>query len=289
MKTIAPRRSVLYMPSNNDRAIAKAPSLGADTLILDLEDAVAPEEKSNTRAKLVELVQTQDFGQAERIVRVNGADTQWGEADLRAFANAKIDALCIPKVESMKDVDLVLNILESAGDTSTKLWVMAETPMGVQSVEQIVGASDRICALMMGTSDLMKDLRLPHTVKRQGLLYSLSKCVLAARVAGIDIIDGVFIDLKDDTGFRHSCEQARELGFDGKSVIHPKQIADANEVFGPNNSALEEATEIVEAWEQCKINGDGVTVVRGKLVEALHVEQAQRLLEFQAEIERRAK
>lgn len=284
MNSITPRRSVLYMPSSNDRAISKAPSLGVDTVILDLEDAVALDQKESTRDKLVQVLDSQDFGRSEVVVRVNGPDTEWGESDLRAFANSKANALCIPKVESASDVHNVVQILESSGDTSTSIWVMCETPLGLSNIEQIVKASERICCLMMGTSDLMKDLRIRHSVARQGLIYSLSRSVLAARVANIDIIDGVFVDLKDEAGYRFSCEQARELGFDGKSIIHPKQIADANEIFAPDQEALEEAAEIVDAWNTCEAEGKAVTVVRGKLVEALHVEQAKRLLDFQAAI-----
>ncbi len=287
MSKIIPRRSVLYMPSSNERAIAKASSLDVDAIILDLEDAVAVDQKSNTREKLQQYLETQNFGSAEVIVRVNGPDTSWGESDIRAFANTKADAICIPKVESPKDVERVISLLEAEGDMETQLWVMAETPIGIKNVEEITLSSHRICTLLLGTSDLMKDLRIPHSVERKGLIYSLSKAVLAARVAGIDIIDGVFIDLKDELGFRTSCEQGLELGFDGKSLIHPKQLKDANEVFAPNQSALEEAKEIVDAWKLCESEGSGVTTVRGKLVESLHVEQAQRLLDYQSAIAKR--
>ena len=221
------------------------------------------------------------------VVRVNAPDTPWGEDDIRAFANSKADALCIPKVESLDGLQRVLSILESENDYATQLWVMAETPLGITNINDIVHGSDRICALLMGTSDLTKELRIPHTVDRQGLLYSLSRAVVAARAADIDIIDGVFVDLNDEAGFAMSCKQGRELGFDGKSLIHPKQLAVANTTFAPDSSALEEAKEITDAWAECQAKGQGVTVVRGKLVESLHVEQAQRILAYQAAIDER--
>jgi len=284
MPKIIPRRSALYMPSGNDRAIAKAEHLDADAVILDLEDAVAHDQKESTRSRLLEHLDSRSFGRSEVVVRVNGLDTAWGEADIRAFANKSMNALCLPKVESPETVNQVVALLEELSDMQTQLWVMIETPIGVNNAEQILSASNRICAALLGTSDLMKDLRIPFNVERKGLLYSLSKVVLAARVNGIDVIDGVFIDLEDDTGFRKSCEQGLELGFDGKSLIHPKQLATANEVFGPSAEDIEEAHEIVEAWLQAESEGSGVTVVRGKLVELLHVEQAQRVLAYQQAI-----
>lgn len=285
--TITPRRSVLYIPSNNDRAIAKAATLDVDTVILDLEDAVAVSQKEETREKLLQALHSHDFGGAEIVIRVNALNTPWGEADLRAFANSKANAICIPKVESAEDVHAIIALLEAQGDEKTPLWVMAETPLGIKNIDDIVNAGQRICTLLMGTSDLTKDLRLTHSVDRIGLQYSLSRAVLAARIANIDIIDGVFVDLNDEEGFAKSCKQGLELGFDGKSLIHPRQIAIANETFSPSSNAIEEATEIVEAWEKCQAENSGVTVVRGKLVESLHVEHAIRSLNFHQAISRR--
>lgn len=276
MMTIKPRRSVLYLPASNARAIEKVKSLPVDSVVLDLEDAVAPDAKTWAREALLTALASNDFGRRERVVRINTLETPWGIDDAIAMAASEADAICLPKVEHPGQVHRLIELLDQHGGGNKRLWVMAETPLGLQQVDAIATCSDRIDVLLMGTSDLCKELRIPFSVQREGLQYALQRCVIAARAANIDIIDGVFIDLSDEAGFEQSCQQGRLLGFDGKSVIHPKQLAKANAVFAPAATDVEAARKIVAAWEQ---RGDaGILVVDGKLVEELHVVQAQRNL-----------
>lgn len=276
---IRPRRSVLYMPGSNPRALDKAQQLAADCLIFDLEDAVAPEAKSEARDIICQAISRNDYGSREIIVRVNGLDTEWGAADLQAMACSGADAICLPKVERAMDVAEALRIMDEAGAPATMtLWVMAETPRGVLQVEEVCAASDRISVLMMGTSDLAKDLRVRHTPDRIGFITSLGLCVLAARSQGLDIIDGVQLNLNDDPAYLQSCQQGRDLGFDGKSLIHPGQIAIANQVFGPSEEELLHAEKVIAAWQQAESEGKAVVLVDGRLVESLHVEEACRCM-----------
>ncbi len=285
MKTYRPRRSVLYMPGSNERALEKARSLPADTLILDLEDAVAPEMKLQARALIADAISQGGYGQRELVVRVNALDSCWGEDDVRMVAVSGADALCMPKVESAAEVAATVRLLEAAGAPETlALWVMAETPRGILNIEQVAAAHPRIQVIVMGTSDLAKELRVRHTPARLGLLSSLSLCVLAARANNLEILDGVYLDLDDESGFAASCEQGRDLGFDGKTLIHPKQLATANRVFGPAADELERAQRIVEAWREAEAEGKAVVLVDNKLVEILHVEEAQRLLAINAKL-----
>lgn len=276
---IRPRRSVLYMPGSNPRALEKARQLDADCLVFDLEDAVAPDAKAGAREIIINAIQQGGYANRELVVRVNALDTEWAEADLRAMAKSGADAICLPKVEAAADVHEAIRILDEAGAPQTlTLWVMAETPKGVLNIEEVTAAHDRLTVLMMGTSDLAKDLRVRHTPDRIGFITSLGLCVLAARASGLDIIDGVQLDLNDDAAYRKSCEQGRDLGFDGKSLIHPKQIAAANEVFGPSEEELLRAEKIIEAWKNAEAEGKAVVLVDGRLVENLHVEEARRAL-----------
>ncbi|GAB3379115.1 CoA ester lyase [Spongiibacter taiwanensis] len=276
-----PRRSVLYMPGSNARALEKARSLDADVLILDLEDAVAPDQKEAAREQVKAAVLEGGYGKRQLVVRVNGFDTPWGRADIQAFATLPVSALCLPKVESAAEVHAVVQVLQSAGAPSElKLWAMAETPRGILRVEEVAAAHPRMAALVLGTSDLAKDLRVPHTPSREGLLFSLSRCVAAARAEGLDVFDGVHLDLDDEAGFARSCQQGVELGFDGKTLIHPKQIAPANQYFSPSAEQLARAEKIVAAWDQARQAGKGVVLVDGKLVESLHVEEAQRVMDI---------
>ena len=275
--TIRPRRSVLYMPGSNARALEKARTLPADSLILDLEDAVAPDQKAAAREQVLEAVNAGGYGEREVVVRVNGFDTPWGRDDIVAFANAPIAALCLPKVESASEVNAVVQLLKQENST-LKLWLMAETPRGILNIDEICGADKRNEVIVMGTSDLAKELRVPHTPDRLGMQTSLQLCVLAARAHGLDILDGVYLDIKDETGYAAACEQGVALGFDGKTLIHPSQIEAANKAFAPSAEIIERAGRIVDAWQAAKAEGKAVAVVDGKLVEVLHFEEAKRHL-----------
>ncbi|WP_372865326.1 CoA ester lyase [Spongiibacter sp.] len=284
-----PRRSVLYMPGANSRALQKARSLDADVLILDLEDAVAPAQKLQARQQVLEAIAEGGYGHRELVVRVNGFDTPWGRDDIAAFANAPIAALCLPKVESAAEVRAVVQLLQQQqAPAQLRLWAMAETPRGVLSIDEIAGSDPRLAAIVLGTSDLAKDLRVPHTAERLGLLASLGHCVLAARAHGLDVLDGVHLDLDDQPGFERACAQGVELGFDGKTLIHPKQIDAANAAFSPTAEQLARAANIQQAWQQAESEGKGVVLVDGRLVEALHVEEALRLLAIADTLQQRS-
>ena len=287
MTAIHPRRSVLYMPGSNPRALAKGKTLPADALILDLEDAVAPDAKTQARETIkTALTAKSDYGSRELIVRVNGLDSPWGHDDLAAMATAGADAILLPKVESADAVRRAATILNGAGgDESLPIWCMIETPRGVLHAEEIADCQ-RVTCLVMGTSDLTKDLQALHTEARLPMLPSLGLCLLAARAAGIAIVDGVYLNLSDEHGYVASCQQGRELGFDGKTLIHPKQIAAANNAFGPSQDELDHASTIIAAFEAAQAEGKGVVVVDGKLVENLHVAEAKRLVQMGKAIER---
>lgn len=275
---LRPRRSVLYMPGSNARALEKARSLDADALILDLEDAVAPSQKAQARAQVCTAVAAGGFGHRELVIRCNSLSSEWGQADLRAAALTTADAICLPKVESAAEIIAAADILDQCGAVSMAIWAMIETPRGVLNINQICAAHPRLQVLVMGTSDLSKELRVPHTPDRIGFVTALSQCVLSARAYGLDAIDGVHLSLDDDSGYAQACAQGRHLGFDGKSLIHPKQIAEANQVFGPAAGAGEQAQRIIDAWQQAAAEGQGVVVIDGKLVENLHVDEARRTL-----------
>lgn len=270
------RRSALYMPANNARALEKAKSLMADCIILDLEDAVAVEQKAQAREAAVGAIAAGGFGWRELAIRVNACGTEWFEADVQAVASSGAQVIVLPKVEAPQTVcDVAARIPEAM-----EIWAMIETPRGVANVEAIAQAHSRLSCLVMGTSDLAKELRVPHRADRLGFLYSLSRCVLAARLAGIDVLDGVHLDFANQEAFRAVCEQGRDLGFDGKSLIHPSQIAVSNEVFAPSLTDIDRARSIVALWQQAQARGAGVAVLDGKLIENLHVVEAQRTLAF---------
>lgn len=276
---VRPRRSVLYMPGSNQRALEKARSLAADVLVLDLEDAVGPDKKSLAREQVVAAVIAGGYGNREVIVRANSLESEWGVADVMAIARSGADGVCLPKVESAAEVAAVIDLLDKAGaPAAMQVWVMIETPVGVQNIHQITASDPRMTVILMGTTDLAKELRVPHTPSRAGLQYSLGRCVLAARASDKEIFDGVYLDLEDAAGFAQSCQQGRELGFDGKTLIHPKQLAVANDVFGPSAAELVRARDIIAAWQHAAAEGKGVVVVDGKLVEGMHVDEARRQL-----------
>lgn len=274
-----PRRSALYVPGSNPRALAKGRDLAADVLIFDLEDAVAPDSKERARIAIIDALKAGGYGPREILVRVNGLDTHWGQDDLKALAFSNVDGIVIPKVESAAGVMDAVTFLDGVNDQAgTRLWCMIETPLGVLRATEIAGASDRLQGLVMGTSDLAKELHCLHTPDRLPFITSLGMTILAARAFGLSILDGVHLDLSDDEGFAASCRQAVEMGFDGKTLIHPKTIDFANEVFGPSPNQIAEAEAVVSAFEAARVKGEGLTVLNGKLIEALHVEDAQRVL-----------
>jgi citrate lyase subunit beta/citryl-CoA lyase len=280
-----PLRSVLYVPGSNERALDKVGSLSADGYILDLEDAVAPDRKEPAREAVVRRVRAGGFGPSLVAIRTNGLGTSWAEADLAAAACSGAHAVVLPKVESAGEVRRAEQALVDAGaPAELALWCMIETPRGVLSADAIAGATDRVTVLVMGTSDLVKDLRCAQTRDRAPLLTSLSLCVLAARANGRAILDGVHLDLSDDEGFLAACRQGRELGFDGKTLIHPRTIAKTNEIFSPSPGELAHARRIAAAHAEALARGAGVVVVDGRLVEGLHVEEAERLLLLDAAI-----
>jgi citrate lyase subunit beta/citryl-CoA lyase len=272
-----PRRSVLYMPSSNERALEKAKTLPVDGLILDLEDAVAPDAKSSARENACAAASSGEYGRREVTIRVNGMDTQWHADDMAAACAAGPDAIVVPKVNTVDAVlELVENMTKHGAPERTKLWAMLETPSAMLHAEEIAAASDRLTVLVMGTNDLAKELYAEHVPGRQPLLTGLALCLLAARATGKAIIDGVYNNVKDTDGFLAECRQGREMGFDGKTLIHPGQVAGANEAFAPSDTAVEDARGILQAWEDGK--GSGVVTYNGRMVENLHVESAQRVL-----------
>ena len=278
-KTARPRRSVLYMPGSNARALEKAKSLPADSLILDLEDAVAPDAKETARQQVCKAVEAGGYGMRELIVRVNGLATPWGYADIAAAARSGADAILLPKVESAEAIRQLETVMADNGaPESMSIWAMMETPRSILRAPSITDASRRIECLVMGTSDLAKALGCAHTRERLPMIPSLGLCLLAARDAGLAILDGVHLDLNDDEGFEYACQQGAELGFDGKTLIHPKTIAVANRVFTPSPKDVEWSRKIIAAHAQAVTEGKGMVVVDGMLIENLHVESAKRLV-----------
>jgi citrate lyase subunit beta / citryl-CoA lyase len=279
MMRVRPRRSVLYIPGANARALEKASTLPADGLILDLEDAVSPDSKRLAREQVVESVSHGAYGSREIPIRVNSLNSPWGRDDVAAVARIGADGVLFPKVESPGEVHAALQALDTAGaPPDLPVWIMAETPRGILRIETIAGASSRLSGIVVGTSDLAKDMRVRHTADRIGLIAALGLAVIGARAYGLDILDGVHLDLNDEAGFRAACEQGRDMGFDGKTLIHPKQLSAANEVFAPAENDVRDAQAIIRGWEQAKRDGKGVAVVNGRLVENLHVEEARRTL-----------
>ncbi len=283
---IRPRRSVLYMPSSNERALDKAKSIPCDALILDLEDAVAPDAKPDARGKACAAAQSGEYGKREITIRVNGMDTQWHDDDMAAACAAGPDGIVVPKVSSAQEVlDLVATMEKHGAPEQTKLWAMVETPVAMLHCEEIASASDRLAVLVMGTNDLAKELYAEHVPGRAPLLTGLSLCLLAARAAGVAILDGVYNNVKDAEGFEAECLQGRQFGFDGKTLIHPGQVEPCNTAFAPSEKQVEEAHQILEAWEAALAEGKGVATVNGRMIENLHVETAKRVLAVDAAIQ----
>jgi len=283
--SIRPRRSALYVPGDNARAIEKARGLAADALIFDLEDAVTPLRKEEARRQIVAALAAESYGRRERIIRVNALDTQWGRDDLIAAAKSGADAVLLPKVESVDTVREAESILATAGaPDSVAIWCMIETPRGVLRAEYIADAGPRIACLVAGTVDLAKDLHASAAEDRLALLPSLAHILLAARATGLVCLDSVYVDISDDDGFLRECRQGDLMGFDGKTLIHPKTIEVANRIFAPSEIEIETARRVIAAHDEAVAAGKSVAVVDGKLVEHLHVGAAQRLLDMAGQI-----
>jgi citrate lyase subunit beta / citryl-CoA lyase len=277
-----PRRSVLYMPGSNAKALAKAATLPADALILDLEDSVAPDAKEAARAQVVEAVKG-DFGWREVVIRVNGPHTPWGPADLIAAAAAGPDAILLPKVDGPGAIMLAARLMrENGAPERTRLWAMMETPNAILNAGQIAAvaadSASRLAVLVMGLNDLAKETRARLSPGRPTMTAWLANCVVAARAHGVDIIDGVYNDIKDLDGFREECVQGRDMGLDGKTLIHPSQIDICNEVFAPAVAEIEHARAIIEAFALPENQGKGAIQLNGKMVELLHADMARRTL-----------
>ncbi|WP_337794768.1 CoA ester lyase [Pedococcus badiiscoriae] len=274
-----PRRSVLYMPSSNERALAKAKTLPVDALILDLEDAVAPDAKDQARENACAAVRSGEYGRRELTIRVNGLGTQWHDADLRAACAAGPDGIVVPKVGSADEVRALVAAMDAAGAPAhTRLWAMVETPVAVLHAEEIARASDRLACLVLGTNDLYKELGASFVPGRSAVSTSLQLVLLAGRAAGVAVLDGVFNDVSDADGFLAEARQGRELGFDGKTLIHPGQVDPCNETFAPSPAAVDDARAVIAAFESAQAKGQGVATLSGRLIENLHVDTARRVL-----------
>ena len=277
MQAIRPRRSVLYMPGSNARAMEKARAIPADALILDLEDAVAPDAKEIARSQVCEAVAARGFGKREIVIRINGLSTAWGEADLVAAVAAKPDAILAPKISTLSDLHaLEERLVRHHADASIALWAMIETPLAILNIAALAGAGGRLACFVMGTNDLVKELRGQHTPDRANLATALSLSVAAARAHGLAAIDGVFNDIQDVDGFARHCHQARSFGFDGKTVIHPTQVDSCNTIFAPTAEDVASARAVIAAFELPENRGKGAIRLDGRMVELLHADIARR-------------
>jgi citrate lyase subunit beta / citryl-CoA lyase len=288
---IRPRRSVLYMPGSNARALEKAKSIPADALILDLEDAVAPEAKETARAQVCAAVKAGGYGHRELIIRVNALDTPWGKADIEAAAAAAPDAILLPKPGTGADIVRTTEALASAGaPDKTRLWAMIETPLAILNVADIAAASRRqgarLACFVLGLNDLVKETRADLSINRRPALYWLSAALTAARAYDLDVLDGVYNNFRDAEGYKRECVHGRRLGFDGKTLIHPDQVAVANQVFAPPEAEVAFARKIIAAFAQPESKGKGVITVEGRMVELLHAEMAARTVAIAEAIER---
>lgn len=278
MSDLRPRRSVLYMPSSNDRALDKAKSLPADGIIFDLEDAVAPDAKEVARGNAVAAASSGLYGSRELMIRCNGLDTPWGADDVRAAARSGAAAVVIPKVGSATYVDQVSALLDEAGAPSEMtIWAMIETPTAIFDARSIA-AHPRVAVLVMGTNDLARELRASLVPGRHPLVPHLATALAAAREAGIVILDGVYNDVKNLDGFRDECVQGAEMGFDGKTLIHPSQVDVANDVWAPSEDEVAHARKVIAAFNEAVAEGRGVITVDGRMIENLHVANAQRTI-----------
>jgi len=281
--TVRPRRSVLYMPGSNERALEKARSIPADSLILDLEDAVAPGAKPAAREKVCAATKSGGFGRREVVIRVNALETPWGAADLMAACDAEPDAILVPKVARPGDIISAAKILKAAGAADkTRLWAMMETPLAILHAAEIaataVDPENRLACLVLGTNDLLNESRARALHNRFAVVPWLAMTIVAARAYGLDVLDGVYNDFKDEEGLRAECEHGRTLGMDGKTLIHPNQVAPTNEIFSPTEEEVSWSRQIIAAFDQPENAKKGVITVEGRMVERLHLVMARRVV-----------
>ena len=282
---LRPRRSVLYMPAANARALEKAKAIPADALIFDLEDAVAPDAKDVAREQAVAAATSGDYGTREITIRCNGLDTPWGAADIAAAAAAGPAGIVVPKVTGASHLEAIARAMDAAGAPDhTKIWPMVETPEAIFAAREIA-AFERVAVIVMGTNDLAKELHAVLTLGRHALVSHLATAVLAARAEGVAILDGVFNDITDADGFALECGQGFEMGFDGKTLIHPSQVGPANDVWAPSADEIDHATRVIAAFEEAEAEGRGVITVDGRMIENLHVDNARRCLAIAAAIQ----
>ena len=276
---VTPRRSVLYMPGANDKALEKAKTLPTDAIIFDTEDSVAPDMKAVAREKVAAAVASGAYGRRELTIRVNSIETEWFEDDVRSAVAARPAGIVVPKVSTVDDVATIERLFEAAGASDeTSIWAMLETPAAIENAVAIATASERLTVLIMGTNDLAKELRAALVPGRHPLLWGLGRCVNAARFAGKVILDGVYNDVKSPDGFLDECRQGAEMGFDGKTLIHPTQVEPANDAFAPTTAEIEQSIRIIEAFQAGIAEGKGVVTVDGKMIENLHVDNARRAI-----------
>ena len=290
--TMRPRRSVLYMPGSNARAIEKARTLPVDAVILDLEDSVAPDAKAAARAQVADAVIARGFGAREVVVRVNGFETPWHADDVTVVAHAAPDAMLVPKISAPRELDAIgQRLFDLKTDLRTRIWAMIETPLAIFNILALAAEAQdsetRLAAFVLGTNDLAKETRARIVPGRAPMLPWLMSCVAAARIYGIDVIDGVFNDLGDGEGFARECAQARDMGFDGKTLIHPSQIAPCNAAFSPSEDEVAQARKIIAAFEQPENRDKGVVALDGRMIERLHADMARRTLAIHEAIEAR--
>lgn len=278
MSTLRPRRSALYMPAANERALEKAKSIPTDAIIFDLEDAVSPDSKEIARAQAIAAVNSGEYGKRELTIRCNALATPWGHDDVAAAAKACVSAVVIPKISSVAEVDEVSRALDAAGaPKEMMIWAMIETPTAIMDCRAIA-AHPRVAVLVMGTNDLAKELRASQVPGRAPLTPSLHMALLAAREADKVILDGVYNDIKNTEGFTNECQQGQQMGFDGKTLIHPDQVAIANDTWAPSESEVEHARRVIDAFNEALAQGKGVVQLDGKMIENLHVANAERAI-----------
>ena len=288
--TIRPRRSVLYMPGSNARAMEKAKTLAVDGVILDLEDAVAPDAKASARGQVVAAVKAGGFGHREVVIRVNGFDTPWMSDDIDAAVSARPDAILVPKLSSTEQLEMLgQRLLDLHADLHIRLWAMIETPLAVFNVLSLAAAArdseTRLACFVMGTNDLAKETRARLVPGRAPMVPWLANCVAAAHAYNVDVLDGVYNDLADTDGFVRECQQGRDMGFDGKTLIHPNQIAPCNQMFSPSTEEVAQARKIIAAFELPENKGKGVVQLDGRMVEIMHADIARRTVAIADAIE----
>jgi citrate lyase subunit beta / citryl-CoA lyase len=291
--TIRPRRSVLYMPGSNARAIDKARTLPVDGVILDLEDAVAPDAKAAARDQVAAVVKAGGFGSREVFIRVNGIDTPWHADDLAAAAHAGPDAVLVPKVSQVEQLEMIgQRLLDMKADHKTRVWAMIETPQAIFNINALAAeahdSETRLAGFVMGTNDLAKETRARIVPGRAPMLSWLARCLLAAHAHSIDILDGVYNDIGNAAGFAEECAQARDMGFDGKTLIHPSQIEPCNAAFSPSTEEIAQARKTIAAFDMPENSDKGVVTIDGRMVERLHAEMARRTVAIAEAIEVKA-